>query len=453
MCCPPEWSSEGEGNAKGQGGEGGGGENERTEDESTDQQTGGGSTGEGEVFDNTRKSVDSFKPTTDHPARTAVSTSQLRRAVEEVMGDSDQMANAVYRSIKQNREALRNAMGLDEDFKNMAEHMLDDIESAFHEMKNELEDWKSRTESRMTKRVELNIPEVKPIVVEDQHDKFQDLLFNAIMRLPTVLTGPSGSFKTTSAREVARVLDMPFSYLALGPTQTESKLAGWQNASGDYIPTEFYLRYRYGGVICLDEIDAANPGVLVWANGAIQNRVAAFPRGFLTKLEKEVGKEEAEQLEHSGGMVDMHPDCIIIATANTYGKGADLVYQGRNALDGATLKRFKFILWDYDEVLERKIAKDDAWVDFVQACRASVFSQQMHHIVSPVDSIDGARMIAAGKKWRIVAAETVFASLRRDEIGKILNNDEHQKKLNSLMTTLDKREADSLKVTENNSTA
>jgi cobaltochelatase CobS len=43
-------------------------------------------------------------------------------------------------------------------------------------------------------------------------------------------------------------------------------------------------------------------------------------------------------------------DCIV-ATANTFGTGADRVYVGSLQIDGATLDRFAFLEWPYDEGL------------------------------------------------------------------------------------------------------
>ena len=46
----------------------------------------------------------------------------------------------------------------------------------------------------------------------------------------------------------------------------------------------------------------------------------------------------------------------IIAAANTFGTGADLMYAGRNQLDAATLDRFYVVKMDYDEALEQDIS-------------------------------------------------------------------------------------------------
>src|SRR5690606_18714204 len=97
--------------------------------------------------------------------------------------------------------------------------------------------------------VEITIPDMPTLKVKDQHHMFPELLRNLHSRIPTMLVGPTGSGKTTAALKAAEILGLDFSYMALGPTQPESKFSGYQDATGHYIPTEFYLRYRYGGVI------------------------------------------------------------------------------------------------------------------------------------------------------------------------------------------------------------
>lgn len=388
------------------------------------------STKEG-IMEQSRKSLADMKGTPDNPKKESTSQKKIKSLVEETVANTTSLEEAVAKVIERKRDDLRDLLGVNADMKKLGDQVLDDIETAFREHASTLDSWKHSVEQKITSKVVYDIPEMPEVSITDPHMTFDDLLFNCVNRLPTLLVGPSGSFKTTAARQAADVLNLPFGYIPLGPTQTEAKFAGYPDAQGNFVPTEFYLKYKYGGVILLDEIDAGNPSVLVWINGAIQNKQAAFPRGFMTRLEGEGFSSEADALVEAGGMVDMHPDCVVIASANTFGRGADLVYQGRNALDGATLKRFKVLMWDYDEALERKLAGDDLWVSFVQSVRAVVYELQMHHIVSPVDSIDGARMIAAGQDWQKVSLQTVFAGLKKEQIKKIFNGNDTLKDLRS----------------------
>lgn len=392
------------------------------------------------IMEQSRRTLADMKGTPDTPKKASVSSEKIRELVEETVANTDSLEEAVGQVIERKKNALRDVLGVNEDLKRLGEATLEDIEQAFKEYAREQDEWRRDVEQKVTSRVEFHVPDMPPVTITDPHMNFDDLVANCALRKPTLLVGPSGSGKTTAMRQVAEMFDLPFSYVALGPTQTEAKFAGYPDATGHYIPTEFYLRYRYGGVMGLDEMDAGNPSVLVWINGAIQNKIASFPRGFMTKLEEKGFNEEAEDLREAGGMIHMHPDCIIIASANTYGKGADLIYQGRNALDGATLKRFKVITWDYDEVLERKLAGDDLWTSFVQEIRAAVSDIGLEHIVSPVDSIDGAQMIAAGIHWQKVVTQTVFAGLKAEDIKKIMREPSHHRTITELKSKLDERQ-------------
>src|SRR5690606_1898536 len=146
---------------------------------------------------------------------------------------------------------------------------------------------------------------------------------------------------------------------------------------------------------------------------AVQNKLATFPRGLMTDGEKAFYPKGAKVPKEAGGMVPMHPDCVIIASANTVGRGADMMYHGRNALDASTLKRFAMILWEYDTNLEYKLSPVTVWTDYVIAVRESVMDLRIPHPVSPVDSIRGGIMLLSGKAWDQTANETVFAGLRK----------------------------------------
>jgi MoxR-like ATPase len=106
-----------------------------------------------------------------------------------------------------------------------------------------------------------------------------------------------------------------------------------------YHPAEFVTLYSVGeSVFLLDEIDAADPNVLIFINGALANGALHIPH----RLE--------------GSAVERGPNAAIIAAANTFGHGATAQYQGRGALDGATLDRFYVVQMDYDPRLEASIA-------------------------------------------------------------------------------------------------
>ena len=238
--------------------------------------------------------------------------------------------------------------------------------------------------------------------VEGAHHKLTPLLIKVLStringkRPSAWLAGPAGSGKTTAAEQVAKALDLPF--YSTGAIQTEYKLTGFVNAEGEIVRTPFRDAFEHGGVFLWDEIDGSNPNALVAFNQALANGHCAFP----------------------DKMVEKHKDFVAIAAANTFGSGATVQYVGRNRIDAATLDRFVFIEWSYDESLERQIAGNDDWVDIVQAFRRAVDELNIRHIVSPRASIDGAGLIAAGLSIKEVRELVVRKGLDNDQWNKLV---------------------------------
>lgn len=102
--------------------------------------------------------------------------------------------------------------------------------------------------------------------------------------------------------------------------------------------------YEGGGVHVLDELDAADPNLLLTVNTALANGYCNVPH--------RPDKPRAER----------HKDFVQIATANTVGRGADRMYVGRGQLDAATLDRFQIGMVEvtYDMGVEEMIAKAHA---------------------------------------------------------------------------------------------
>ncbi len=235
-------------------------------------------------------------------------------------------------------------------------------------------------------------PEPVPIPrAPGEHESFGKLLSAVKAGMNVLLVGPAGSGKTTACKKAADALELPFDYVALGPTITESRIFGYMNAAGTYVPTGFRTVYENGGVFLFDEMDSGNPAVLVAINAAIENGVASFPDG----------------LKHR------HPDARFVASANTFGRGATAEYVGRNALDAATLDRFTArIEWTYDEALETSIGGNPEWTKTVQAHRAAVAEIGLkRHVISPRASINGSKLLAAGWKRADVEAAALYWGL------------------------------------------
>lgn len=231
-----------------------------------------------------------------------------------------------------------------------------------------------------------------------QHPKMPSLLRAASARMadgfaPNIwISGPAGSGKTHSAKEVAKALGLDF-YMH-GAAAMSYELLGFIDAGGVYHRTAFRDAFEHGGVVLWDEIDA-------WDNGAMLAMKAALGNG---------------QCRFPDATVKRHPDCIIIGAANTFGLGATADYVGRAKIDAALLSSFPVrLFWAYDEELEAAICGNPQWAARVQRARAKAAAAGLKVLIDPRASQAGAALVAAGATFDEAAAETYLANLTADQ--------------------------------------
>lgn len=213
-----------------------------------------------------------------------------------------------------------------------------------------------------------------------------------------MMVGPAGCGKTTIGEHVARALNLPF-YITSTINDTH-ELMGFKDGYGGYHATAFRRAYEHGGVWIADEIDAWDATALLTANSALANGFATFP-----DLEEPLRR---------------HPDFRMVATANTFGSGADRVYIGRNELDAASLDRFAVINVDYDLTLERMFAAgQDRWLDHVWNVRRIVQEKRIRHVVSSRAISRGALALASGEDWDDVEEMYLFKGMSETDRDRI----------------------------------
>lgn len=234
-----------------------------------------------------------------------------------------------------------------------------------------------------------------------QHKQFDLLLKLATCRksdghaLNIWITGPAGSGKTRAAFTVAQALGVPFHFT--GAVDNEYKLLGFVDAQGRAVRTAFREAYEKGGVFLLDEVDGCHASAVLALNAALANGMCDFPDGTIPK----------------------HPDCVIMATANTWGTGATHDYIGRTKLDSASLDRFVMLAWEYDEDLERATSGNVDWARKVQTMRSKVTANGIRHIISPRATYDGTTLLAAGMAEADVMTMLVRRGLSDSEWNKV----------------------------------
>jgi cobaltochelatase CobS len=207
---------------------------------------------------------------------------------------------------------------------------------------------------------------------EPRHEAFQDILTSIACNHDVALVGPAGSGKTYLCQQVAKALNRDFEIS--GAVSQEYKLVGHVKPDGDAVITNFRRAFLEGKIMILDEYDACNPNAVLTINAALSSRVMDFPDGTFKA----------------------HENFCAIACMNTFGRGADRKYVGRNRLDAATLDRFDFIEMNYDESLERDISPDPEWTRYVQKIRHKVEKLGEDYVISPRASIRGGELLKAG---------------------------------------------------------
>lgn len=230
------------------------------------------------------------------------------------------------------------------------------------------------------------------------HEKFEQILRQVQIDSPIMLIGPAGSGKNVAVSQVADALGLHMYYT--NNASNEFKLTGFIDASGTYRDTEFYKAFKYGGVFFLDEIDCSDPSSLIVINSALANGYMAFPHET----------------------IDRHPNFRMIAAANTWGKGADLQYVGRNPLDAATLDRFDNIFFDYDQNLERSLYPNDEVLQFMWAFRNAVYQSRVSHIVSTRGIGAVYKKEMNGIPVQDILTSNVIKNLGQDDINTIIGN-------------------------------
>lgn len=244
-----------------------------------------------------------------------------------------------------------------------------------------------------------SVEEPKNQIVHSAFGKIIKVLSSAKRKEKNImLVGGAGGGKTHLVKQIAESLKLPFYPMSVGLQTTKSDLLGFINATGVYMSSVIREAYENGGVLLLDEFDSAHAGVVTILNSLLANGHASFPDKIVNK----------------------HKDFICICACNTYGRGANVDYVGRNRLDGATLDRFIVIDVDYDENLEASLTDNERWYGVIQRIRKNIEEQGIKMIVSPRASMDGADLLDAGFHISDVVKMVILKGVDKDIENKVL---------------------------------
>ena len=214
-----------------------------------------------------------------------------------------------------------------------------------------------------------------------------------------LLTGPTGCGKTTVAMAAAERLGVDCYVVPCSAGMSEHHLLGRlmpTEADGwKFTPAPFSRAWAEGGLVILDEIDAADANVLLVLNSALAN---------------------GRLVDGEGKTIMRHEHCYIMATANTAGGGATETYAGRSHLDASTVDRFSgaILEMDYCPIYEGANV-DKAVLRFVGAVRRYIEAESLPYACSTRFALAATKRKAIGHNGRDIEA-SYFATWHKDDV-------------------------------------
>ncbi len=176
--------------------------------------------------------------------------------------------------------------------------------------------------------------------VANRHELFPYVLALVKANVPVYLCGPTQAGKSYVVEEVADFLGIPFGITPMTQGASASWLLGTWTPEGLVKAAfpEIYRSENSGGIHVYDEMDAADPNLLIVLNNSISNSSLMNPR--------------------TGELLLKHVWFRAVGTGNTWMTGATADYAGRLRGDRATAERFRMgrIAFGYDETLQDNIA-------------------------------------------------------------------------------------------------
>ena len=218
-------------------------------------------------------------------------------------------------------------------------------------------------EKEELKKIQFSFSSLEP------EDKLKSLIKAGMNNIWMV--GPAGCGKSTIARNTAKELDIPYLCISCGIGTSATEFTGYKYPTRE--ATKFAEFYAKKSIILIDEMTALDPSVAQVINAALANG----------------------EIETTTGTVLRHPECIIIATSNTFGNGADRQYVANNQLDASTIDRFTGAIIEVNYSVKYESQFDQEVVDYIYLLRNCIKINSLRRIAST-------RMIQAAEKMKKV---------------------------------------------------
>lgn len=274
------------------------------------------------------------------------------------------------------------------------------IEYAEEKITNFIHEFMKKEYGNIPKTLDVRVTDDKTIKVEGlTHKIFPKVLKLVNMGKAIMLTGPAGTGKNFLIEQIATALGGKFFYSST--ITQEYKLTGFIDASGNYHSTELRKAIDYANenpntkvIMMIDEIDASIPDTLVVVNSLLANGYFDFP----------------------DQRVSVGNNFVVIAAGNTVGLGADMVYTGRNVIDGATLDRFILVKMDYDTELENALCPEESLKNFIYDIRKSAKKNKVNCIVGMRCLKNAYEMFVNEFDKQDIVSDSIIKGLGEDDI-------------------------------------
>jgi len=218
---------------------------------------------------------------------------------------------------------------------------------------------------------------------EAKGDAVDQLEFNIEIGMKNIwLVGPAGCGKTTICKAIGEKMGLPVTLIPCGAGTSATTFNGYKYPERE--STNFVGAYTQEGIIVLDEFTALEAQVAQIVNSALAN----------------------DELTATTGTFQRHPNCIIIATSNTFGNGADRMYVSNNQLDASTNDRFVGATIEVDYSREYESQFDKEVVEYVWKMREVIKRNNLRKVASTRMIIAGTKSKKGFQAWKAAGKDT-----------------------------------------------
>jgi MoxR-like ATPase len=257
----------------------------------------------------------------------------------------------------------------------------------------------------IVEKIVIESPDKPAVELQEKvNPAFHEILAVASHYPNIMLVGPAGCGKTHLARQVAKALGKSFATISGSAGISESHFTGRLLPTGlngrfEYTESPFISEYsKDDGCFLIDEFDALDPNCIMVCQGATANG------GFTVEARKAASLDP---------FVPRGKRSLLLASANTYGTGADSLYVGRFQQDAAANDRWYFIPVEYDQDLESTLAPAEI-CEWVWSLRTKVQEHKIRRVVS-TRMIQKAAAAKAAKRPIKEIRERMLAGWTREE--------------------------------------